>query len=87
MAPLSSASRATSYVAKPTAELRARLDEASAPGLYVVQEPGPTSFVLKAEGSERKHRVNIGSVHSCSCGGWRSTGAWRLRPEFYAYRM
>ena len=68
MAPLSSASRATTYVAKPTAELRARLDEASAPGLYVVQEPGPTSFVLKAEGSERKHRVNIGSVHSCSCG-------------------
>ena len=45
-----------------------RFSEAADARIYVVQEPGPTSFVLKSADSERKHRVSIGSVHSCSCG-------------------
>eukprot|EP00966_Prymnesium_polylepis_P120577 2786342-Prymnesium_polylepis.1 len=56
------------YVGKLTAELSERLEAASAARLFVVQEPGPTSFVLKAENSDRKHRVSVGSVHTCSCG-------------------
>ena len=61
-------SRAVPYVAKPTEALLQRFSEAADARIYVVQEPGPTSFVLKSADSERKHRVSIGSVHSCSCG-------------------
>ena len=61
-------SRERPYVNKPTVELHNRLVMAASSTYCVVQEPGPTSFVLQHPGSERKHRVNIGSVHSCSCG-------------------
>ena len=61
-------SRAVPYVAKPTEALLQRFSEAADARIYVVQESGPTSFVLKSADSERKHRVSIGSVHSCSCG-------------------
>jgi hypothetical protein len=56
------------FVSKPTGALLERLDAACTARLFVVQEPGPTSFVLKAGDSERKHRVSIGTVHTCSCG-------------------
>ena len=62
------ASRALPFVAKPSEALLQRFAEAADARIYVVQEPGPTSFVLKSADSERKHRVSIGSVHSCSCG-------------------
>ena len=61
-------SRAVPYVSKPSEALLQRFTEASDARIFVVQEPGPTSFVLKSADSERKHRVSIGSVHSCSCG-------------------
>ncbi|KAL1508237.1 hypothetical protein AB1Y20_004354 [Prymnesium parvum] len=56
------------FLPKPTDALQATMNAASRARLFVVQEPGPTSFVLKSEASERQHRVSIGSVHSCSCG-------------------
>lgn len=28
---------------------------------------GPTSFILKEEGSKEKIKVSIGDVHMCSC--------------------
>ena len=62
------ASRAVPFLSKPTEALLQRFAEAADARIYVVQEPGPTSFVLKSADSERKHRVSIGSVHSCSCG-------------------
>lgn len=60
--------RDTPYVSKPSESLLRTLRVASDARLYVVQEPGPTSFVLKSADSERKHRVQIGAVHTCSCG-------------------
>lgn len=36
-------------------------------GLFVLREPGPTSFVLRGEASAREFRVSIGETHSCSC--------------------
>ena len=52
------------YVSKPTEALKGRLEAAQAARLFVVQAPGPTSFVLREEGSrEKKIRVSIGSVH------------------------
>ena len=41
------------FVAKPSAAARARLAAAASARLFVVQEPGPTSFVLKAPLDER----------------------------------
>ena len=61
-------SRAVAFVAKPSEALLQRFAEAADARIYVVQEPGPTSFVLKSADSDRKHRVSVGSVHSCSCG-------------------
>lgn len=34
--------------------------------LFLVQRPGPTSFVVREEGSEVKRKVQIGSRISCS---------------------
>lgn len=66
------ATRERPYVSKPSEALRQRLAAAASARLFVVQEPGPTSFVLRSEAAEgvreRKHRVSIGSTHSCSCG-------------------
>ncbi|KAL3897589.1 MAG: hypothetical protein SGPRY_013021 [Prymnesium sp.] len=56
------------YVSKPSQSLLSRLEAASSARLFVLQELGPTSFVIKAGESERKHRVSIGSLHTCTCG-------------------
>ncbi len=34
--------------------------------VYLVQRPGPTSFLVREEGSEVKRRVQIGSRITCS---------------------
>ena len=60
--------RERAYVAKPGEALKARLAAAQAARLFIVQTPGPTSFVLREEGSRKKHRVSIGSVNYCTCG-------------------
>eukprot|EP00698_Gefionella_okellyi_P001838 TRINITY_DN11679_c0_g1_i1.p1 TRINITY_DN11679_c0_g1~~TRINITY_DN11679_c0_g1_i1.p1 ORF type:complete len:516 (+),score=27.89 TRINITY_DN11679_c0_g1_i1:103-1548(+) len=41
------------------------MEEAECARLYVVQEVGPTSFVLRDE-SDRRYIVRIGSLHTCS---------------------
>ena len=56
------------YVTKPSDALKARLEAAQQARLFIVQTPGPTSFVLKEEGKRTKLRVSIGSVHTCTCG-------------------
>ena len=35
--------------------------------IYLVQRPGPTSFVLQEEGSEQKTKVLVGGRVTCSC--------------------
>ena len=34
--------------------------------LFILSEPGPTSFVLRGEASARKFRVSVGEAHGCS---------------------
>lgn len=45
------------------------LQQVSTCGLLVVQQPGPTSFVLKDPQHNKKFKVSIGEVHQCSCRG------------------
>jgi E3 ubiquitin-protein ligase ZSWIM2 len=37
--------------------------------IYLVQEKGPTKFVLEESGSRKKFKVEIGSEIKCTCGG------------------
>lgn len=48
-------------------EVVAHLQRVGAAGLLVVQQPGPTSFVLKDVQNNRKYKVRIGEDHQCSC--------------------
>lgn len=34
---------------------------------FIVQENGPTCFIIKEEGSGKKYKVTIGDVQTCSC--------------------
>ena len=52
----------------PTEEFKAHLAEAQSTRLFLVQETGPTKFVI--ENSEQgKFRVELGNKIKCSCGG------------------
>ncbi len=42
------------------------LQRVGAVQLFLVQRPGPTSFVVREEGSEVKRKVQIGSRITCS---------------------
>lgn len=48
-------------------EVAAFLQRVGAAGLLVVQQPGPTSFVLKDTQNNRKYKVRIGEEHQCNC--------------------
>jgi len=61
-------SRLVPYINKPSDEVLRLLDEAVDMRLYLVQETGPTGFILKDD-SANKFKVQIGSLLSCSCGG------------------
>ena len=56
------------YVSKASDQLKERFTAAQQARIFVVQTPGPTSFVLREEGQRKKLRVSIGSVHTCTCG-------------------
>lgn len=58
-------------VAQEVAELIQRVPQTR---LYLVQRSGPTSFILREEGSEKKHRVMLGATPSCTC--------WWVNPPF-----
>lgn len=42
--------------------------------LFLVAEHGPTCYIIRSESSRRKHRVTLGSMQACSCGGGGSVG-------------
>jgi E3 ubiquitin-protein ligase ZSWIM2 len=44
------------------------MEEAVDSTFFLVQETGPTSFVIK-DAEEHKFKVSLGFTHSCSCGG------------------
>jgi len=55
------------YRNKPTPHILSLLTSASHSTFFLVQEPGPTSFVLKDD-SDRKYKLSLGDSLSCSCG-------------------
>ncbi|ETW10201.1 hypothetical protein H310_00565 [Aphanomyces invadans] len=48
--------------------VKERVAQTLAMTMYLVQTTGPTNYVIQEQNSDRKHRVLIGSVQSCSCG-------------------
>lgn len=44
-----------------------RIDEAIQARIYLLRETGPTGFLLKEDGSDRKLKVFLGDQHSCTC--------------------
>jgi hypothetical protein len=35
--------------------------------MYVMQQCGPTSFIVKEDATDKQHHVTIGSLQQCSC--------------------
>ena len=60
-------SRSGPYRRRCPVELEASIDIALNGRFMVVSSPGPTSFVVKADGSDRRHKVTVGSEQHCSC--------------------
>ncbi|ETV87692.1 hypothetical protein H257_01176 [Aphanomyces astaci] len=48
--------------------VKERVAQTLAMTMYLVQTTGPTNYVIQEPNSDKKHRVLIGSVQSCSCG-------------------
>ncbi|TMW57047.1 hypothetical protein Poli38472_002972 [Pythium oligandrum] len=44
------------------------MEETLATTMYLVQTTGPTSYVIQEQNSEKKHKVLIGALQTCSCG-------------------
>jgi len=44
-----------------------RIEEASQARIYLLRETGPTGFLLKEDGLDRKFKVFLGDQHSCTC--------------------
>ena len=58
--------RALPYRARAPPAIAALIEEAPYSRLFVLADPGPTSFVLRGE-TPRRFKVSIGETHSCSC--------------------
>ena len=59
--------RSHAYCPKPSTHTQQLIEEAPYKPFFVVQEVGPTAFVVTGESSQRKFRVAIGGTNSCSC--------------------
>eukprot|EP00466_Bigelowiella_natans_P020653 jgi/Bigna1/139537/aug1.51_g14245 len=60
-------SRQHAWRAKPTTDEKEMMDSLDSCRLYVLQQRGPLSFIVKRDGEKGKHRVMIGEKQSCSC--------------------
>ena len=52
----------------PTEEFKNKLEESKTIRLFVLQEPGPTKFVIE-DIDQKQFRIQIGNTIKCSCGG------------------
>ncbi|KAK9823377.1 hypothetical protein WJX72_002332 [[Myrmecia] bisecta] len=59
--------RLAPWRAKPPKAVAELIEQAASVRLYLVQRPGPTSFILSDEGQQHKHKVNVGARPSCTC--------------------
>eukprot|EP00736_Rhodelphis_marinus_P006337 Rmarinus@m.1253 len=62
------ASRRLPWRNKPPDKVARRMEEALTARFYLLQEVGPTCFVLKGDtGDLKKYKVSIGETHTCTC--------------------
>ncbi|CUI12371.1 zinc finger protein, putative [Bodo saltans] len=61
--------RTIAWRSRSTPEVDTFLSQVSTCGLLLMQQPGPTSFVLKDPSTNKKFKVSIGDAHQCSCRG------------------
>ncbi|KAE9018826.1 hypothetical protein PF005_g9340 [Phytophthora fragariae] len=61
-------SRLVPYRTKVSEEVAARIEQTLSTTMYLVQTTGPTSYVVQEQNCEKKHKVLIGSLQTCSCG-------------------
>ncbi|KAG1685515.1 hypothetical protein DVH05_008292 [Phytophthora capsici] len=60
--------RLVPYRTKASEEVVARIGQTLSTTMYLVQTSGPTSYVIQEQNCEKKHKVLIGSLQTCSCG-------------------
>jgi hypothetical protein len=71
-------SQITEYVRKCPENVLRRIEKASKARLYVLQEKGPLGFIISEDGDDenpKKHRITLGTTHSCSCNRYVSEGS------------
>ncbi|KAG6611411.1 E3 ubiquitin-protein ligase Zswim2 [Phytophthora cinnamomi] len=61
-------SRLVPYRTKVSEEVAASIQQTLSTTMYLVQTTGPTSYVIQEQNCNKKHKVLIGSLQSCSCG-------------------
>jgi E3 ubiquitin-protein ligase ZSWIM2 len=53
-------------------KVTSRIEEALEARIYLLNQTGPTGFVLREDGSaSAKYKVVLGDLHSCSCPTFR----------------
>ncbi|XP_062505171.1 E3 ubiquitin-protein ligase ZSWIM2-like [Corticium candelabrum] len=52
-------------------KVQSRIEEALQSRIYLLNQTGPTGFILRQEGAATKYRVVLGDAHSCSCSTFR----------------
>lgn len=61
-------SRLVPYRTKAPDAVKLRIEQTLATTMYLVQTTGPTSYVVQEQHCDKRHKVLIGSLQSCSCG-------------------
>jgi hypothetical protein len=61
--------RQAAWRPKPPPAVKEMVQSLSDTHLFVVHRSGPTSFLIKEEGSEVKLKVTVGLTPSCTCAG------------------
>lgn len=56
------------YLQRPLEDYNELVEETYNTRLYLLQEIGPTCFIVRGNSREMKYRVVIGNPHSCTCG-------------------
>ncbi|EEY61543.1 uncharacterized protein PITG_01859 [Phytophthora infestans T30-4] len=61
-------SRLVPYRTKLSEEVAAHIEQTLNTTMYLVQTTGPTSYVIQEQNCDKKYKVLIGSIQTCSCG-------------------
>ncbi|KAG3195155.1 hypothetical protein PC128_g8704 [Phytophthora cactorum] len=61
-------SRLVPYRAKVSEEVAVRIEQTLNTTMYLMQTTGPTSYVIQEQNCDKKHKVLIGPLQTCSCG-------------------